>query len=146
MMQKTILKLLISSLLGSIFYLLIGWLIFDFVLGTYTEANTTHLVGFKKEADFSLSWLYLSCLAYSSMLTFVLHLTSISSGKKSFFFSAILGMLVACMTDFYWLASSHFYSNLTVVLMDIIGAALSVGLTGWFVFGLLKNKSASINN
>jgi hypothetical protein len=145
-MQKTILKLLMASLLGSICYLIIGWLIFDFLLGAYTEAHTTQIVGFKKEADFSLIWLYLSCLAYSSLLTFVLHHTSISSGKKSFFFSAILGVLVACMTDFYWLASSYFYSNLTVVLIDIIGAAVSVGLTGWIVFGLLKNKSASINN
>lgn len=137
-MKSPLIKLLLSATLGSIFYLVIGWLIFDFVLGTYTEANTTHLVGFKKEADFSLSWLYLSCLAYSLLLAFVLHHTAISSGKKSFFFSAILGGLVACMTDFYWLASSHFYSNLTVVLMDIIGAAISVGLTGWFVFVLLK--------
>lgn len=145
-MQKTVFKLLMASLLGSICYLFIGWLIFDFLLGSYTEAHTTQIAGFKKEADFSMTWLYLSCLAYSSLLTFVLHHTSISSGKKSFFFSAILGGLVACMTDFYWLASSHFYSNLTVVLMDIIGAALSVGLTGWFVFGLVKNKSTSINN
>lgn len=137
-MQKTILKLLISSLLGSIFYLAIGWLIFDLILGAYSEAHTTQIPGFKKEADFSFSWLYLSCLAYSSLLTFVLHHTSISSAIKSFFFSAVLGVFVACMTDFYWLASSHFYSNSIVVLMDIIGAALSVGLTGWFVFVLLK--------
>jgi len=137
-MQKTILKLLMASLLGSICYLLIGWFIFDFLLGAYTEAHTTHIVGFKKEADFSMTWLYLSCLAYSSLLTFVLHHTSISSGKKSFFFSAILGVLVACMTDFYWLASSHFYNNLTVVFLDIIGAALSVGNLGLFTFIVLK--------
>jgi hypothetical protein len=145
-MKSSLIKLILSATLGSIFYLVIGWFIFDFLLGAYTEAHTTHIVGFKKEADFSMTWLYLSCLAYSSLLTFVLHHTSISSGKKSFFFSAILGVLVACMTDFYWLASSHFYNNLTVVFLDIIGAALSVGLMGWFVFVLLKNKSASINN
>lgn len=137
-MKSPLIKLLLSAILGSIFYLVIGWLIFDFVLGTYTEAHTTHLVGFKKGADYSLSWLYLSCLAYSSLLTFVLHHTSISSATNSFFFSAILGLLIACMTDFYWLASSHYYSNLMVVLMDIIGAALSVGNLGLFTFIVLK--------
>lgn len=119
--------------------MLIGWLIFDFILGAYSEVHTTQIPGFKKEADFSFSWLYLSYLAYSSLLTFVLHHTSISSAIKSFFFSSVLGVFIACMTDFYWLASSHFYHNLTVVFLDIIGAAVSVGLTGWFLL-LIKIK------
>lgn len=144
MMLKTILKLLISSLLGCIFYLAIGWLIFDFILGAYSEAHTTQIPCFKKEADFSFNWLYLSCLAYSSLLTFMLHHTSISSANKSFFFSAVLGVFVACMTDFYWLASSHFYHNLTVVFLDNIGAAVSVGSLGLVTCLMLKKiKSAS---
>lgn len=136
------LKLLLSSLLGSIVYFIMGWFIFDFILGSYTDANTTQIVGFKKTSDFSFGWLYLSCLAYASLLTFILHHTTISNAKRSFLFSAILGVFIACMTDFFWLASSHFYSNFTVVLLDITGAAISVGLTGCFVFVLqqkLKN-------
>lgn len=145
-MKSQAINFIFRAILGSFFYLIFGWFIFDFLLGAYSEAHTTQIVGFKKEANFSMTWLYLSCLAYSSLLTFVLHHTSISSAKKSFFFSAIFGVLIACLTDFYWLASSHFYNNLTVVFLDIIGAALSVGMTGWFVFVLLKNKSSSINN
>ena len=137
-MKNNLLQLLLSSLLGSIVYLIMGWFIFDFILGSYTDANTTQIVGFKKTSDFSFGWLYLSCLAYASLLTFILHHTTISNAIKSFSFSAILGVLIPCMTDFFWLASSHFYSNLAVVLLDITGAALSVGLTGWFVFIVLK--------
>ena len=137
-MKHPIYKLLFISIIGSLFYLLIGFVIFDLMLGTYTEAHTTQIIGFKKSTDFSFLFLYLSCLAYSMLLTFVLHHTTISQAKKAFIFSAILGVLIAAMTDFYWYASSNFYSNFTVIALDFLGAALSVGLTGGFLFILRR--------
>jgi hypothetical protein len=56
-------------------------------------------------------------------------------------FSAILGVLIAVMTDFYWYASSNFYSNFIVIALDFFGAALSVGLTGGLIFVLLKKQN-----
>jgi len=141
-MTTSLLRLLISSLLGSFFYLILGWLIFDVVLGEYTEAHTTKLEGFKKTMDFSMPFLYASCLAYSLLVNFVLFHTTITSLVKAISFSAILGVLVACMTDFFWYASSHYYSNFTVVCLDLAGAAVSVGALGGFSFALLKTKRA----
>jgi hypothetical protein len=42
----------------------------------------------------------------------------------------IIGILIAIMTDSYWYASSYFYSNLIVILLDIVGAGISVGILG----------------
>jgi hypothetical protein len=139
-MTTSLLRLLISSLLGSFFYLILGWLIFDLVLGAYTEAHTTKLEGFKKTTDFSMPFLYASCFAYSLLVNFVLFHTTITSLVKAISFSAILGVLVACMTDFFWYASSTFYSNFTVVCLDLIGAAISVGALGGLSFVMLKKK------
>ena len=139
-MKKSIPNLLLSCLLGSIFYLILGWLIFDVVLGDYTEKNTTQLEGFKKTTDFSFLFLYLSCLAYSFLINFILFHTTINSLVKAMSFSAIVGILVACMTDFFWYASSTFYSNFTVVCLDLAGAAVSVGALGGLSFALLKTK------
>ena len=130
-MTKSIPTLLLSCLIGSVFYLILGWIIFDVVLGAYTEENTTQLKGFKKTADFNFLFLYLSCLAYSFLINFILFHTTINSLVKAISFSAIVGVLVACMTDFFWYASSTFYSNFNVV---------SVGALGGLSFLLLRKK------
>lgn len=137
-MIRSYFKVVITSLLGSIVYWQLGYLIFDVMLGSYTEAHTTHITGFKKTNHFSLAWLYASCLAYSFLLTFFLQRSRPNTSLKAILYSSIVGVLIACMTDFYWLASSNFYSNLTVVFLDIMGAAWSVGLTGWFLYLLLQ--------
>ena len=138
-MKKPIQTFLISSVLGSFFYLIIGWLIFDFILGPYTEAHTTQILGFKKSTDFSFLFLYLSCLAYSALINFILINISIDSFGKTIFFSSALGVMVACMTDFFWYASSHYYTDFTIVFLDIAGAAIALGGLGGFTF-LLKRK------
>jgi|GEM_PF-1794808 len=147
-MNKSPLIFVVSILTGSVFYLIVGWFIFDFILGTYTDQHTTQLDGFKKTEDFSFLFLYLSCLSYSALINFILYHTSITSLIKAFSFSGIVGILVACMTDFYWYGSSHFYADLSVVWADIVGAALSVGSLGLVSFLMLhKNtliKSISI--
>lgn len=140
-MKKPTPTILISIILGSFFYIMIGWIIFDFILGPFTDAQTTQIIGFKKTTDFSYLFLYLSCFAYSALINFIFIHSKIESLNKSFSFSAIVGVLVACMTDFYWYASSNFYSSFTVIYLDIIGAAVTVGALGGFTF-LLLNKSA----
>lgn len=139
-MATSLLRLLLSSLIGSVFYLIFGWLIFDMVLGAYTEAHTTALEGFKKTTDFSVPFLYASCLAYSLLINFVLFHTTITSIIKAISFSAIVGVLVGCMTDFFWYASSTFYSNFTVVCLDLAGAAVSVGALGGLSYVMLRKK------
>lgn len=139
-MTKSIPTLLLSCLMGSVFYLILGWIIFDVLLGAYSEENTTQLEGFKKTADFSFLLLYLSCLAYSFLINFILFHTTVNSLVKAISFSAIVGVLVACMTDFFWYASSTFYSNFTVVCLDLAGAAVSVGALGGLSFLLLRKK------
>ncbi len=127
-MKNKPLSFLISCFAGSLFYLGFGWIVFDLVLGDYANSHTVQLIGFKKNIDFT--FLYLSCLSYSILIMFYLLNPKITSIKKAFLFTAAIGVLIACMTDFYWYASTYFYSNLLVVILDIGGAAISVGALG----------------
>lgn len=129
---------LLITFLGSFFYFIIGWLVFDFVLGNYTENNTTQIQGFKKTTDFNVLFLYLSCLSYSGLLNFLLSYSKVKSFVKAVIFSSSVGVMIACMTDFFWYASTYFYSNFFVVVFDIIGAAISVGLLGAFQFLFIR--------
>jgi hypothetical protein len=126
-MKSSLPSFILASFIGSFFYLIFGWFIFDFVLGSYTEAHTIQLVGFKKTNDFNVK---------------------ITSSLKAFLFCSLLGVLIGCMTDFYWYASSHFYSNLIVVILDLFGAAISVGSLGLVNHFILRNSwiNAKMNN
>lgn len=130
---------LIVSFLGSLFYFGIGWLVFDVLLGNFSNEHTTQLKGFKKTTDFSLAFLYISCLAYAVLISYITSLTINSKTTfQAFLQSALIGLLIACMTDFYWYASSYFYSDLSAVIVDCAGAALTVGLLGLFSHIMLK--------
>lgn len=125
-------KIIIISFIGSIIYFAFGWLVFDLLLGEYTNNHTTNIQGFKKsEEDFSILFLYISCLAYSILITYILiPLTKTQSLLKVFIKASVIGILVAVMTDSYWYASSNFYNNILVVFIDIFAAAITVGVLG----------------
>lgn len=138
--MRSLLVFLIASFLGSFIYLGIGWIVFDVLFGDFTEQHTTQIVGFKKTDDFSIVFLYLSCLAYATLITYISNLMMNSKTSfQAFLRFAIIGLLIACMTDFYWYASSHFYSDLIAVIVDCVGAAFTVGLLGLFNHIFNKN-------
>lgn len=130
-------------MIGTIAYYLFGWLVFDFILGNYTNLNTTQLAGFKKtEEQFSMLLLIVSCTAYACLLSFILvYLLNIKQLIKAFMIGSTVGILVAIMTDSYWFATSHFYSNYTVMFLDILAAGISVGVLGLVI--ALTNKKLS---
>ena len=136
-------KIFISTVIGTIAYYLFGWLVFDFILGNYTNLNTTQLTGFKKtEEQFSMLLLIVSCTAYACLLSFILvYLLNIKQLIKAFMIGSTVGILVAIMTDSYWFATSHFYSNYTVMFLDILAAGISVGVLGLVI--ALTNKKLS---
>jgi hypothetical protein len=136
-------KIFITTVIGTIAYYLFGWLVFDFILGNYTNLNTTQLTGFKKtEEQFSMLLLIVSCTAYACLLSFILvYLLNIKQLIKAFMIGSTVGILVAIMTDSYWFATSHFYSNYTVMFLDIIAAGISVGVLGLVI--ALTNKKLS---
>ena len=130
-------------MIGTIAYYLFGWLVFDFILGNYINLNTTQLAGFKKtEEQFSMLLLIVSCTAYACLLSFILvYLLNIKQLIKAFMIGSTVGILVAIMTDSYWFATSHFYSNYTVMFLDILAAGISVGVLGLVI--ALTNKKLS---
>ena len=136
-------KIFITTVIGTIAYYLFGWLVFDFILGNYTNLNTTQLTGFKKtEEQFSILLLIVSCTAYACLLSFILvYLLNVKQLIKAFMIGSTVGILVAIMTDSYWFATSHFYSNYTVMFLDILAAGISVGVLGLVI--ALTNKKLS---
>lgn len=139
-------KLITATLVGTIIYLIVGWIVFEYLLGSYTNANTTQIVGFKKnEQESSMLMLILSCTAYALLLSsLMLYWINTSFNlKEGFKLGAVVGILVATMTNTYWYGTSHFYNNVTPMILDIIAASITVGIMGGaiaLVLSYLKNK------
>ena len=123
-------KLIITTIIGTVVYFTVAWVIFEFILGNYTNLHTTQLSGFKKTTEqSSLGLLILSCASYAALMSFILvYLQNIKNLKRSFLVGSTIGTLVAVMTDTYWYATSNFYSNFLVIFFDIFGAGVSVGI------------------
>lgn len=139
-------KLIIGTLTGTIIYFIVGWIVFEFLLGSYTNANTTQIVGFKKdEQETSLPMLILSCTAYAMLLTSLMlyWINTSLNFKDGIKLGASVGLLVAIMTDTYWYGTSNFYNNATPMILDIMAASITVGIMGGaisLVLSYLKHK------
>lgn len=132
-------KLLLATLGGSITYFITGWLVFEGLLGAYMQTYTTQIEGFKKtEAESSMVLIFVSCVAYALLLVLVFHFApSIRDFKSGFALGAIIGILVAIMTNTYWFATSHFFNSFKPVLADIVAAGVTVGVMGGVVAWVL---------
>jgi heme/copper-type cytochrome/quinol oxidase subunit 3 len=139
-------KLITATLVGTIIYLIAGWIVFEYLLGSYTNVNTTQIIGFKKnQQESSMLMLILSCTAYALLLSSLMlyWINTSFNFKEGFKLGSVVGILVATMTDTYWYGTSHFYNNVTPMILDIIAASITVGIMGGtiaLVLSYLKNK------
>lgn len=133
-------KIVLATVVGTIAYLIFGWFVFEFCLGDYMYSHTTQLVGFKKdEATSSMLMLIVSCKAYALLLSIMMgYWAKVDSVRQGFIMGAVVGILVAIMTDSYWYATSTFYNDITPVIVDVLAAGVSVGFMGGVIAWVLS--------
>lgn len=135
-------KILLAALAGTIVYFLIGWLVFEYLLGNYMSANTTQITGFKKSPEeSSMAMLLVSCAAYALLLAIIMgKWAHVHNFKEGFLLGAVMGILIATMTDSYWFSTSHFFNGFKPILADIAAAGLTVGIMGGVIGHILNGE------
>jgi hypothetical protein len=125
-------KILLAALVGTIVYFGIGWLVFEGILGKYMSENTTQIAGFKKsEEESSMLMLIVSCAAYALLLAIIMgNWANVDTFKNGAILGATIGVLVAVMTNSYWYSTTHFFNNLSPLLVDVAAAGVTVGIMG----------------
>ena len=128
-------EIIFSIVGGTITYLLFGYLVFEIILGKFTKNRTLQLKGFNKsDKDSSIAYLILSCAAYAILITFILYnWQSMLSTVNAFIVSGIIGSLIAIMVNTYLYSTTHFYNNLTPLIVDVLAAFITVGVLGTVV-------------
>lgn len=128
-------EIIVVTLAGAVGYFIVGWIVFELILGKFTAKDMTKAVGFmKSDEESSLLWIFVSCVAYSLLITILLSQwignTTLIDG---FIIGATIGGLISIMTSTYWWASSHLFSNFRPIIVDVVAAILTVGFMGMII-------------
>lgn len=135
------LEIITATVLGAIGYFIIGWFVFEFILGKFMAAHMTTAPGFKKsDAESSLVWIFISCLAYSLLFTVLFtQWTETNTLGEGVLIGGFIGGMISIMTSTYWYATSHLFINFKPIIADVVAAVVTVGVMGAvisFVLGL----------
>ena len=125
-------EIVLATLSGAVGYFVIGWVFFELLLGKFMSANMTKACGFKKnDEEASMLWIFISCIAYSLMLTILFtQWTDTTTLFEGLLIGSTMGGLISVMTSTYWWATSHLFSNLRPIIADVIAAVITVGFMG----------------
>jgi hypothetical protein len=125
-------RILVATAAGTVVYFLFGWLVFEGLLGRFMAAHTTQLAGFKKDAqEASMALLILSCAAYALLLALLFdQWAAVRDAGTGLARGAVVGVLVAVMTNSYWYATSHFFLSWKPLVADVLAAGVTVGAMG----------------
>lgn len=126
-------EVIAAAAVGTATYFVVGWFVFEVLLGPFMSSRTKSIDGFLKSPEESSTFMLLvSCASYALLLAILMskNYTNIMIFQDGVYLGAIVGILVAVMTNSYWYATSHFFIDLTPVLADTAAAGVTVGLMG----------------
>ena len=133
-------EIILATIAGAVGYFIIGWVFFELLLGKFMSANMTKAEGFmKSDEESSLLWLFVSCVAYSLLLTLLFtEWTETTSILEGVVIGGAVGGLISVMTSTYWWGTSHLFTNFKPIVADIFAAVITVGFMGGVVAGVLS--------
>jgi uncharacterized membrane protein len=131
-------KILLAGLVGAIVALLLGFLAYDLLLGSFFAANLGSATGVMRE-ETEMLWvpMILGHLSWGMLFAVIYghwaNISTFATGAKA---GAILGFLVGFTFDMINLGTTHIMSPTgaiaDVVVMIIISAIVG-GVVGWFL-------------
>ncbi len=133
-------KLGMATLVGTVVNFLTGWLLFGILLkSTYAGGYTAEAMAVTKSSEQeNLMFYALGSLAFALLLAYIYErwagIRTFVTGATA---GAIIWMLVAIQIDSNFLASTNWFANNYLVLLDIIGygiiGAITGGVVGWML-------------
>ena len=131
-------KLLIATLIGSIAYFLLGWLVYGvlFIDALSIAPEFRNSVEYPED-EFKIGLMYLSCLAWAGLFAYIFmrwaNISTFVGGLKA---GAFLGSLIT-LSSFLGLAAQFRIWNPQSIMMNVIATmictGLMAGIVGWYL-------------
>ena len=131
-------KFAIATVIGTIVYFLLGWLVYGILLMDLTGMPEAFKeVNEYPPEEFKLSFMILSCLAYGALLAWVcMKWAGVSTFTGGFRVAAILGVLISLSLGLGFVAMYKFGSVQSTAIdavANIFVSGLSGGAIGWYL-------------
>ena len=131
-------KFLIATVIGSVIYFLLGWLVYGILFADFLSIseNFRESVQYPEE-EFKIGLMFLSCLPWTGMLTYIFmkwaNISTFTSGLKA---GALLGALIT-LASFLGLSAEFRIWTMQIVLANVVAATICTGITagviGWYL-------------
>ncbi len=137
------LKVLLASLVGTVWNFFGGWLIYGILLHDYYASHTIVYEGLSKEHP-DMVWLVISCFAPALLIAIMADKT----GKSNLLGGAITGFTIGFLMQLTFTSSMFSFFNLhdgtAILAMDVISGAFYYAVTGAIAGGIIGyGKSAT---
>jgi hypothetical protein len=142
MIMKT--RLILAALAGAVLYFFLGWLIYEILLGSYYEANTTHYAGLMKDMP-NIYLLILSNLVSGFFMAFIFQRwAGFTTFMKGMTGGLILAFLMSLSLDLYFLSAMNLW-NITVLIVDVVVSTVIGGIVGGVIGWILGMEKKIVN-
>ena len=134
-------KFLLAGLIGGVAYFFLGWLIYGILLRDLMvlPEDFKSIIEYPEE-EFRISYMIMSCLAFSYFITFIFMkwagIKTFKTGAKA---GAIIGLFVSFSIGTS-MVSMYKFALMANTLWDMLGSAITVGITGGIIGWYLGRK------
>lgn len=130
-------KFLVGGLLGGIVLFLLGWVVYDMVLGATAEGYS-NMNCMRSKEDFNMLLMAVANLLYGYLLAYVLSnsgsMSSFAGGAKA---GAIVGFLACLSIDLMFYSFTTIWNDYTWIIIDVVAwtviSAIAGGVIGWWM-------------
>ena len=133
-------KVLLAALIGAVASFIAGFIVFGLLLGNYMEAGMSP--GLMKTAEemtgASYVYIFLASFVSSLLIAYIFdswaNIRTLQGGLRA---GALIGVLMALSVDLGLLATTHMFSGLGKVIVDVLASTLvtaaGAAAIGWWL-------------
>jgi len=134
-------KFALAGLIGGVAYFFLGWLVYGILLMDLMAIpeEFKSVIEYPEE-EFRISYMIMSCLASGFFITFIFtkwaNISTFKTGAKA---GAIIGLFISFMVGTS-MVSMYKFALMANTLYDMVGSAITLGLTGGIIGWYLGRK------
>ena len=135
-------KILRGTVFGGITFFFLGWLVYGMLLSDFMSANSNSCAA-RPEAEMIWWALIVSNLVLALFLTLVLNWSGAKGVAVGIKTGAIFGLLLGLSMDLSFYSMTNMFSNLSVLLVDVIVYAIMLAVVGMVIVVLWGKEKTS---
>ncbi|MDP1727836.1 MAG: hypothetical protein Q8M15_13710 [Bacteroidota bacterium] len=125
-------KILLGGVVGGVLYFLLGWLFYGVLAADYYAANTNQCM-MKPMEQMNMLAMILSNLAGGFLVAVILDWAKAADMMAGAKIAGIAGLLMCLSFDLSFYSMSTMYSNITVLIIDVIAWSVMTAVVGGVV-------------